>query len=280
VDPKAAAAKRAAAAKKAVATKAAARKAAASASAAAGLSLLPPAPPAPQYDDDSGFPTDQGLGGGSAGASDAAAASKKRRPAGSPSSSASLSAAHQALQGAGRKSIRKATMDSSIETSRREALDQSRRASAKPKPKVEFRQWSQEELLAESVFTERENAKSLEMMLRIEEEKKKEQAPKAKQLGPSVRVQSRRNAQGLAERLVAFSHGFPDYLVLEQPQRTCPSTPLPSLPHALARWADAGAAGALQDRVIFIAVPSPFFAAEAAPAHAPFLKSVFPLFCL
>ena len=242
VDPKhaAAAAKRAAAAKKAVATKAAARKAAAAATSAppaAGSAAGAPAVAPNQYDDDSGFPAEASA---AVIAPTAAAAPKKRRGAASTAAAgagagvggvaagSTLSAAQLALLGgAGRKSIRRATMESSIETSRKESLDQQRRRTQKPKPKIEFRKWTQQELLAESVHTEKENTASLELMLRLEEERKKEVAPKPVSLGPRIKIQSRnRSKEDHSQWIVTFTEGLPDYLQPQEP----PGQPSASAP--------------------------------------------------
>jgi len=203
VDPKQQAAKRAAAAKKAAATKA--RKAAA----AVPQKLGTGEPPSIEYDDD-GFPTGTvtlgtgpyaGQGVAAPAADDSSASSKKR---------SSLPMSVQLAMLPGRKSVRKATVDSTLQTAKKEAADSSRRAklAAQAKPKVVYRLKTQEEQLADCAATERENIASLEYLQRVEEEKKKELAPKPKPIGPRVRLESKRvPGTDRAEVRLTFTNG-------------------------------------------------------------------------
>lgn len=197
VDPRNLAAKRAAAAKKAVATKAA-RKAAAS-SAAASIASGPidtgaEKPVTVTYDED-GFPTGQDP------------AQVIRRRSNLPASAQTLAA-----MAAGRKSVRKATMENSMETVKKRVEHAKKLREAKPKQKVVFRILTQEEQFAQAVETEKENAASLAQLLVIEEEKKKELAPKAKALGDRILWRSTKKGQ-----LVAFTGEVPEYLQPELP---------------------------------------------------------------
>lgn len=200
VDPRNLAAKRAAAAKKAVATKAARKAAAAVASspstsgsvASGPIDTGAVKPVTVSYDED-GFPTGQ-----------EPTAARRRTTAPSDQSLAAMAA--------GRKSVRKATMENTMETSKKVVEHAKKAREAKPKAKVVFRLLTQEEQLAQSVDTEKENAASLAQLLMIEEEKKKVLAPKAKQLGDRILVKSTKQGQ-----LVAFTSEVPEFLQPELP---------------------------------------------------------------
>jgi len=211
VDPKLVAAKRAAAAKKAAATKAARKAAAAAAQDKAAQEEAQQV----QYDEESGFPTASAFISYDGVAPPSS--HRRRTPASLLSSPTSLLA--------GRKSIRSSTKQKTEDLVKREVEKQAKAKQRKPKQIFKPRILTQEEQLAMSVDTEKENRASLEELLRIEAEKKKELAPKAKPKGPRIIMRDRKNEQGFAKRLITFTAGeWPDYL-----QPPMPTPPLRNL---------------------------------------------------
>ena len=216
VDPKHLAAKRAAAAKKAAATKArtkAAQQAAAAAAASAvertedGKIDTGAVPPVTVFYDEDGFPTGQDR-------------LIKRKP-----TSLLLHPAY------GRKSVRQTTIEASLETHRKEEEKAKKRKENKPKAKVPIKHLTQDELLKQSLETEKENIESLAQLLKLEEEKKKEIAPKPKQLGDCIQWKSfiikeanaptgQQPTNDKVCKLLSFTmKETPEYLQPEIPQR-------------------------------------------------------------
>ena len=64
-------------------------------------------------------------------------------------------------------------------------------AKARPIKKYEEKQWTQEELLVQAAHTEVKNRRSLELMLRMEDDRKKLTGPKAPYVGKRIRYTSR-----------------------------------------------------------------------------------------
>jgi hypothetical protein len=228
VDPKQQAAKRAAAAKKAAATKARKQQ-----QKAVPQKLGSGQLPSVEFDED-GFPTGvvtmgtgpyAGTEGPGAAGADAAvpdfsagAASKKHTVARSGTSSLPMSVQLAMLPG--RKSGRKSTVDSTLQTAKKEVDAERRRAklAATAKPRQVFRLKTQEEQLADCAATEQENIASLEYLQRVEEEKKKELAPKLKPQGARVRLESKRipGTNQAVTQLVFTDGQLPDYFVQNQ----------------------------------------------------------------
>eukprot|EP00742_Colponemidia_sp_Colp-10_P011900 GILJ01013290.1.p1 GENE.GILJ01013290.1~~GILJ01013290.1.p1 ORF type:complete len:675 (+),score=167.54 GILJ01013290.1:30-2027(+) len=88
-----------------------------------------------------------------------------------------------------RKSVRSTTLKQTVATEKRRKQEEAKKASAKKPLKSREEQYrpSQEEMLAEAAVTEVFNQQSLEELLKVEEEKRKDPSEKPKFVGPMIR---------------------------------------------------------------------------------------------